>query len=126
MENNANPNLKLSSIIEDWLHQRGKDTSAFRTITSDINGLDGPWSLEGCSFIATKNDRLGFVLGEAKEDDLVCVAYGSVYPLVLRQQDVTDGCYRLVGCAIIDELMDGEAFEMVKAGELEEQTILLR
>jgi hypothetical protein len=88
--------------------------------------MDRVWHLEGYSFITTQNGRHGFVLGEAKEGDLVFVTYGLGYPLVLRQEDTDESSYRLIGCAIIDELMDGEAFEMVKVGTLDEQTILLR
>ena len=73
----------------------------------------------------TENGRCGFVLREAFKNDLVFVA-GSGYPLVLRQGDANHGSYRFIGCAIIDELMDREAIEMVKASKLGEQTILLR
>jgi hypothetical protein len=82
------------------------------------------WFLEGYSFITTQNGRHGFVLGEAKDGDLVFVTYGSGYPLILRHTD--DSSYRLIGCAIIDEFMDEEAFDMVKVGMVDKQTILLR
>jgi hypothetical protein len=97
-----------------------------RTIKPIVEKFQWKWDLDGCSLIATKNDLIGFVLGAPKEGDLVFAAYGSRYPLILRQEDANEGFYRFIGCAIIDELMDGEAIEMVKAGKLEEQTILLR
>lgn len=123
---NTRPNLNLNNIVNNWLQRRGKTTTAFRTIKSLVERMNQLWHLEGYSFITTQNGRHGFVLGEAKEGDLVFVAYGSGYPLVLRQEDTDESSYRLIGCAIIDELMDGEAFEMVKVGTLDEQTILLR
>jgi hypothetical protein len=123
---NTRPKLNLNSIVNNWLQRRGKTMPAFRTIKSLIDGIDIDWDLEGYSFITTQNGRHGFVLGEAKEGDLVFVTYGLGYPLVLRQEDTDESSYRLVGCAIIDELMDGEAFEMVKVGTLDKQTILLR
>jgi hypothetical protein len=126
IESNALPELKLGNIIDDWHYRRGKTTPAFRTISSLLKKFSHIESLEGCSFIATKNYRYGVVLGEAKEGDLVFVAYGSSYPLVLRQEDLKKGSHRLVGIAIIDELMDGEVFEMVEVGEMDEQTVLLR
>jgi hypothetical protein len=123
---NTWPDLNLNNIVNNWLQRRGKTTPAFRTIKSLVEGMDGVLYLEGYSFITTQNGRHGFVLGEAKEGDLVFVAYGLGNPLVLRQEDTDESSYRLIGCAIIDELMDGEAFEMVKVGTLDEQTILLR
>lgn len=123
---NTWPDLNLNNIVNNWLQRRGKTTPAFRTIKSLVEGMDGVLYLEGYSFITTQNGRYGFVLGEAKEGDLVFVAYGLGYPLVLRQEDTDESSYRLIGCAIIDELMDGEAFEMVEVGLLDEQTILLR
>jgi len=123
---NTRPDLNLNNIVNNWLQRRGKTTPAFRTIKSLVDGIDKLRDLEGYSFITTQNGRHGFVFGEAREGDLVFVTYGSGYPLVLRQEDSDERSYRLIGCAIIDELMDGEAFEMVKVGTLDEQTILLR
>jgi hypothetical protein len=123
---NTRPKLNLNNIVSNWLQRRGKTTPAFRTIKSLVEGIDSVWRLEGYSFITTQNGRHGFVLGEAKEGDLVFVTYGLGYPLVLRQEDTDESSYCLIGFAIIDELMDGEAFEMVEVGTLDEQTILLR
>jgi hypothetical protein len=123
---NAKPYLKLDDIISNWLRRRGENPSAFRTLKSLIERFTQCSDLDGYSFITTKNGRYGFVLGAARVGDLVFVAYGSGYPLVLRQEDVKVASYRWVGCAIITELMDGEAIEMVKVGKLDEQTIILR
>jgi hypothetical protein len=123
---NTRPDLNLNNIVNNWLQQRGKTTPAFRTIKSLVERMNRVWRLKGYSFITTQNGRHGFVLGEAKDGDLVFVTYGLGYPLVLRQEDTDESSYRLIGCAIIDELMDEEAFDMVKVGTLDEQTILLR
>jgi hypothetical protein len=123
---NTRPDLNLNNIVNNWLQRRGKTTPAFRTIKSLVEEMRRLWLLEGYSFITTQNGRHGFVLGEAKEGDLVFIAYGFGKPLVLRQEDTGESSYSLIGCAIIEELMGGEAFEMVKVGTLDEQTILLR
>jgi hypothetical protein len=123
---NTRPDLNLNNIVNNWLQQRGKTTPAFRTIKSLVERMNRVWHLEGYSFIITQNSRHGFVLGEAKEGDLVFVAYGLGNLLVLRQEDTDESSYRLIGCAIIDELMDGEAIDMVKVGMVDKQTILLR
>jgi hypothetical protein len=123
---NTRPALNLNNIVNDWLQQRGKTKLAFRTIKSLVDGINREWNLEGYSFITTQNGCHGFVLGEAKDGDLVFVTYGLGYPLVLRQEDTDESSYRLIGCAIIDELMDEEAFDMVKVGMVDKQTILLR
>jgi hypothetical protein len=122
---NTRPDLNLNNIVNNWLQRRGKTTPAFRTIKSLVERMT-LWRLTGYSFITTQNGRHGFVLGEAKEGDLVFIAYGLGNPLVLRQEDTDESSYRLIGCAIIDELMDEEAFDMVKVGMVDKQTILLR
>jgi hypothetical protein len=123
---NTRPDLNLNNIVNNWLQRRGKTTPAFRTIKPLVEEMGLVLHLGGYCFITTQNGRHGFVLGEAKEGDLVFVAYGLGNPLVLREEDTDESSYRLIGCAIIDELMDGEAFERVKVGTLDEQTILLR
>jgi len=124
---NKLPELKLNTIISNWLQQQGKPQKAFRAIETYVNKyFNKLWQMEGFMFITTEKGRYGFVLGEARQGDLVFMAYGSGYPLVLRQDDAHDNSYTLVGCAIVDELMDGEAFRMMKAGKLKEQVLLLR
>ena len=127
LEVNTNPEFKLNNIINNWFQQRGKPQAACKTMESCVKRtFRFQWELEGFMFITTESDRYGFVLGEAREGELVFVAYGSGHPFVLRRDDTHEDSYTLVGCAIVDELMDGEAFEMMEAGTLKEQVILLR
>jgi hypothetical protein len=121
---NTWPHLKLGAIINDWLYRQGKNVQTTESVMSDKWFL--LYSLQGYSFITTKSDRYGFMLGKAKEGDLVFAAYGSEYPFVLRLANTLEESYTLVGCVIIDDLKMGEVFEMIKRGELQEQEILLR
>lgn len=123
---NAKPYLKLMEVISDWIHNRGNIERSDPPIASITDVFDKRSSLRGCSFIMTKNGRHGFMVGAAREGDSIFEATGSAYPIVLRQEDKQDESYVLVGCSIIDGLMEREASKMLKAGELKEETILLR
>jgi hypothetical protein len=69
---------------------------------------------------------MGLYSGKPKKATWFLLLMAWVTLSVLRQEDTDESSYRLIGFAIIDELMDGEAFEMVKVGTLDKQTILLR
>ncbi len=51
------------------------------------------------------------MLRQARIGDVLFVAYGSKYPLALRLEGRDESSYSLVGCALIEGLMDGEAVD---------------
>lgn len=117
---NFNPN----AIIDDLLRHRCHQVPAFRRIKKFVNKMNSV-TLRGYSFIMTTAGYKGFVLGEPRISDTLFKAYGSRFPLVLRREDENESRYSFVGCAVVEEFMDGEAAEMMNAGKLEEQTIYL-
>lgn len=50
--------------------------------------------------------------------DKVCVLFGGRVPYILREQD---GYHQLVGDAYLPDFMDGQAMDMLDAGELQEE-----
>jgi hypothetical protein len=77
------------------------------------------WSC-GTRLFITENGLLGTGYEGIKEDDLVCIIYGSDVPQILRQVG-DEGHYILVGACNVDGLMFGEGLEM----GLEEQDFIL-
>jgi len=119
------PALKLNEIIDDHQRLSGYPVPSFIKLKKFVDEMM-IWDLEGLSFTTTKTQLKGFVLGQPEIGDLLFVAYGSKYPLILRQESSSKASYTLVGPAIIEGLMEGEAVDMLEAGKLVEETILLR
>lgn len=119
------PELKLNEIINDHESLSGHSVPSFiklRDFVCKMENLD----LRGLSFTTTTTDLKGFVLGQPRAGDLLFVAYGFEHPLVLRQANSSEASNTLIGDAIIEGLMEGEAIDMMEDGNLVEETILLR
>ena len=111
-------------MIDDFIRRRGHQVPAFRKIKPFVDQMS-VYALTGYSFIMTDSGYKGFVLGEPRIGDKLFHAYGSTFPLVLRQEDEGESRYTFVGCAVVEEFMYGEAREMIERGRFVEQTIIL-
>lgn len=91
------------------------------------NDIDLPYSheLEGNIVLTTKTGYAGIAFGEPKMDDILFVAYGSRYPFIIRRSEAAEESYKLIGCAYIQGLMNGESIELKAAGKAKERTIFL-
>ncbi|KAF2140805.1 uncharacterized protein K452DRAFT_288228 [Aplosporella prunicola CBS 121167] len=74
-------------------------------------------------FFVTEKGYYGIGPEVSREGDKVSILFGAKVPFVLRPQ--MTGYYRLSGECYIHGIMDGEAVEMWKTGELEEQKLVL-
>ncbi|KAL5344889.1 hypothetical protein ACLOAV_010286 [Pseudogymnoascus australis] len=81
--------------------------------------------LEGNIVLTTKTGYAGIAFGEPKMDDILFVAYGSRYPFIIRRSEAAEESYKLIGCAYIQGLMNGESIELKAAGKAKERTIFL-
>ncbi|KAF2165349.1 hypothetical protein M409DRAFT_24198 [Zasmidium cellare ATCC 36951] len=72
-------------------------------------------------FFMTASGHMGTAPGGMERDDTVAILFGSVLPMVLREQK--DGQWRLIGNAYVHGIMEGEYFRQLKEeGRLEEET----
>lgn len=67
----------------------------------------------------SKKGYLGLGPKVLQEGDLCCILYGAKTPFILRRRD---DHYILLGASYIHGIMRGEAMEMLRKGELQEQT----
>ncbi|EON62965.1 hypothetical protein W97_02191 [Coniosporium apollinis CBS 100218] len=67
----------------------------------------------------SKRGYLGLGPRVLQEGDLCCILYGATMPFILRRRD---DHYILLGQSYIHGIMRGEAMEMLRNGELQEQT----
>lgn len=75
----------------------------------------------GRSFFTTSNDLMGHTSQYSKAGDSVCLLYeGQTFFSLRPAEDSTETCH-LIGEVYIHGLMYGEALEMLKTGESEEQ-----
>jgi hypothetical protein len=75
------------------------------------------------SFLITDNGRMGLAAKVAEPGDEVCVFHGYPLPFLIRKAGEH---HRLLGQCYIHGLIEGEAFQDLKAGRLEEHWISLR
>ncbi|KXH60721.1 HET domain-containing protein [Colletotrichum salicis] len=96
------------------------DAVASRQITTwvimaNINSILG----SGCMFL-TSEDHFGFCVAEPEPGDQICVFSGLDFPFVVRSRG---GGYVIVGYAVVDGVMDGEAWP-ARDDELTEWTLV--
>jgi hypothetical protein len=115
--------INLGTLLSEYVRQLGIEapTGNTQSMLDDFEVFE----LAGYSAVITKTGYKGLIIGEPKVGDLLFVAYGSRYPYILRQEEEMEGAYSLVGCAVIDGLMNGEALDLQEAGKLTERTVLL-
>lgn len=77
----------------------------------------------GKIFFGTKQGWIGQGPEELQRGDVVAVLFGGPVPFILRRYDAY---YRLIECCYVYGLMDGEANEMAKIGQLVEEEFELR
>jgi hypothetical protein len=66
----------------------------------------------GNSFFTTEHGRVGLALqGVAPGDCIGFFFFGALYPLALRRT-LQDAKYRILGRAYVDQLMNGEVFDL--------------
>ena len=75
----------------------------------------------GRSFFITKKGYMGLAPPDARPGDAVAVLFGSKVPFVLRPRE--SGTFELIGETHVQGLMDGQAVEMLQAGEMHERMI---
>lgn len=71
----------------------------------------------GRNIFISDSGHYGLVPEHAKEGDLICFLYGCDVPLVLREGDH----FILIGESYVEGIMDGEAMDAWKKGELDEE-----
>jgi hypothetical protein len=81
------------------------------------------YSIRNFSFLITDNGRMGLAAKVAEPRDKVCVFHGYAFPFLIRKAGEH---YKLLGPCYIHGLIEGEAFQELKAGRLEEEWISLR
>lgn len=69
-------------------------------------------------WLCTSTDLVGSAGFLTRPGDLVVVLFGANVPFILRRRPDT-GRYRIISDCYIDQMMDGQAVEMWKRGELE-------
>jgi hypothetical protein len=57
--------------------------------------------------------------------ELICILYGRPTPFILRP-DPDENTYQLIGEAYVNDLMDGEAFELRDKYSLRDQTFVIK
>ena len=116
-----------SGLLEEFARQRGFNISipaSERKFSSDEWG----WlsALTGNALVITKSGYRGFVSGKPKVNDLIFVAYRAEYPYILRKVGGSESeSFSLIGKAMIEGLMAGEALGLHMQGKLSERNILL-
>lgn len=60
-------------------------------------------------FFITSNGSLGSGPLEMRENDLVCILFGSKAPVILRRSSRAQGCFEWVGQAYVHGVMHGES-----------------
>lgn len=83
---------------------------------------DMTWTSMCRRVFRTANGNIGLGPRIMREADVVIVAKGSRYPLVLRE---VKGQYRLVGAALLYGYMDGEAEKLAQTGKFTEQSFVV-
>ncbi|QDS77753.1 hypothetical protein FKW77_004831 [Venturia effusa] len=78
--------------------------------------------LRGRRLITTKTGFLGLAAKQVDVDDVIAVLYGCNFPVVLRPHGIE---YKYIGECYIDGIMNGEALEAQKRGDLREVEIML-
>lgn len=73
-------------------------------------------------FLLSEGEHLGLAPSGAKEGDLICVLYGCVFPVLLRQHRE---CFEVIGVMYLQGFMHGEAVRKLKDGELESREFRL-
>jgi hypothetical protein len=79
---------------------------------------------EGRSFCFTRNGHLSLSPLVTKPNDLYCILFGAKVPFIVHKTE-NPSRYKFVGEAYIHGFMRGEAMEMLRNGELKEETIFL-
>ncbi|RYP15309.1 hypothetical protein DL765_005790 [Monosporascus sp. GIB2] len=77
------------------------------------------------SFAITDRGYYGLVPRISKPGDVCCWLHGANVPFVLRAQDA-DHNFRLIGEAYVFGLMQGQAYDHLSRGELEEMTFVIK
>lgn len=71
-----------------------------------------------CMWFSTSTNLVGSARLLTRPGDLVVVLFGANVPFILRRRSDT-GRYRVISDCYVDGMMDGQALEMWKRGELE-------
>lgn len=69
-------------------------------------------------FFITHDGSMGLAPTRSRKDDIVCVLYGCSVSIALREEE--KGRFSFIGECFLHGFMDGEAIEILKAGDLEE------
>jgi len=102
-------------------------TTAEQKLQLQEDTKDGDWyrfksnvggSCQGRKLFVTQKGYLGLGPAVLEEDDLCCVLYGAKMPFILRR---SGDHYLFLGQSYIHGIMRGEAMEMLRNGELQEE-----
>jgi hypothetical protein len=94
------------------LHTMASKGSAHRFVQ------DMTWTSMCRKIFRTAKGHIGLGPRTMNEGDICIVAWGAVYPMILRS---CDGHFQLVGPALVYGFMDGEAGKLCRTGSLLEQ-----
>jgi len=72
------------------------------------------------AFIMTEGGRIGAASSGVKVGDTICVLFGG-RPAYVAQKKHEFGTWRFIGDAYIDDLMNGEIFEILEKGEVKQE-----
>lgn len=75
-------------------------------------------------FVVTSKGHIGVAAPTVRKGDLVCVIYGGNVPYLLRRIEDT-GKFEYVGEVYIHGIMDGEALDLVRKGEVKEESFTI-
>jgi hypothetical protein len=112
----------------------GKPFSSYFHTEGETDILNGDWVraatmrvvdlAQGRRFITTDNGYIGMAVSNARQGDLIVIAFGSSVPLIFRPA-VQDDTYILVGESYIHGVMDGEAIGMLEEGKFSVENFTL-
>lgn len=118
--------------FEKWwkaLHEEGTAEEDQEALHFDHATVD---ATHGRRFFTSAKGYMGLGPAAIAPDDVIAILYGGDVAYVLRKTDRVmemDGsahsCYEMLGPAYLHGMMDGQAFNALKRGELQEQTIIL-
>lgn len=118
--------LDCRRSVQDQLHERCRPVGTSFSVTEvELFCHLLRAYVPGRTLFTTANGLYGMGHPDVQVGDVVCIAFGTRYVLILRPPSLCDGThYRLVGAAYVAGIMDGETVrDYYEKGLMEAQTV---